>query len=86
MFRSITLIIAILVLSGCSELQVIGRAAVKDQAPGAINTEWAMYTQRNMVPPSQMKRRTMLANAEVNVNAMKMAAQKASQKGLWERH
>lgn len=86
MFRLLTLFIAMLVLNGCSELQVIGRAALNEQAPGAINTEWAMYTQRNMIPPSQQNRRIMLAKAEINMAAARVAALKAPQKGLWERN
>ncbi len=86
MFRAFTLIIAILVLSGCSELQIIGRAALDEQTrDGVINTEWAMYTQRNMEPPKQMAYRTMLAKADINVNAARTAEQMTPKKGLWER-
>jgi hypothetical protein len=80
------MILTVLTLTGCSELQVIGRAALHEQSPGGINTEWALYTQRNMVPPTAKSKRTVIAKSELNVRAARDAATREQPKGQWERH
>lgn len=86
MARLLLISLAILTLTGCSELQVIGRAAVKELQVDAINVEWAAYHQQEELAKQQNK--TLVAKTVGNPTSaleQKKAQQVKRQKGLWER-
>ncbi len=97
MKRIIFSIMAILVLSGCSELRIIGQAAVRELKAEAINVEWSAYNQQQELAELQLKKNTMLAKADTTSKGRKavipsygqrwaQTAQLQQGKGLWERH
>lgn len=73
--------VMVMILSGCSELQIIGRAAVNELRADAINVEWARYNEDEEL--AQLKNKTMVAQAELPSFA---AAKKQlmRQRGRWE--
>ncbi|KAF0219501.1 MAG: hypothetical protein FD174_1961 [Geobacteraceae bacterium] len=86
MTRILLMSLAILSLTGCSELQIIGRAAVKELQVEAINVEWTAYQQQEELATQQNK--TIVAKAVVNPSSaseQKKVQQDKQQKGLWER-
>lgn len=86
MTRSILLSLAILGLTGCSELQVIGRAAVNELQTEAINVEWAAYQKQKKLA----KLHTEAAVAKSDIKQPQSWGQNEArlenqQKGLWEK-
>ena len=73
--------IMITLLSGCSELQVIGRAAVKEVQAEAINVEWARYNQDEEL--AALKNKTLVAQAELRSFAG-VKRQIMARRGKWE--
>jgi hypothetical protein len=71
-----------LVLTGCSELQVIGRATVREISADAISVEKDRYRVRPARQPRVVETRTLLA--KVNQPAIADARQgEATSKELW---
>jgi hypothetical protein len=76
-------ILGLMVLTGCSELQVIGRATVRELSADAISVEKARYQPR---PVRQQKNETKTMVAQSKIPPVKApVAQVASTKELWRR-
>lgn len=85
MLRIIIAGLFIATLTGCSELQIIGRAAVKELQAEAINVEWLAYQQREEAAASKTIQPTIVAKAEPKALAGRNQAKRGSnRKGLWE--
>ena len=84
----IIIALCITTLTGCSELQVIGKAAYTELNASAINVEMASYRQKDEPLVGTNEKRTVLAMAETNQNARPAksmnSARKYVKKGLWE--
>lgn len=67
-----------MIISGCSELQIIGSAALGELRADAVNVEWQMYREVERKKPAK----------EPPVMMAQVVAQKHPtgnyQKGLWE--
>lgn len=86
MIRTAALILALVGLTGCSELQVIGRAAMVELGQDEIvNVEMAAYRQQDEAPVVPV-RRTQLAKANFAAGGVRTQVSQATppQKGLWE--
>jgi len=76
MMRILFLVAVAMVMSGCAELKVIGKATVRELSSEAINVEKASYE----LPEQLLEvKKTQVAQAE---QAKKQPERK---KGLWER-
>ena len=86
MIRTAALILTLVTLTGCSELQVIGRAAMVELGQDeVINVEMAVLQQQDEAPMVQV-RRTQLAKANFAAPGARIQVSQAAtpQKGLWE--
>lgn len=88
MTRLIIIALCITTLTGCSELQVIGKAAFTELNASAINVEMAAYQRHDEPIVSMKETRTLLAKADTNQDARPAksmnSARKYAKKGLWE--
>ncbi|MBI1922318.1 MAG: hypothetical protein HYS23_14680 [Geobacter sp.] len=89
MKRLIIMLMAIGMLTGCSELKIIGRTAFKELREEAVSAEWITYNQveddslyQEKLPSPVMKNR----KPPVLIGLDKMAKNKPVRKGLWEKH
>jgi hypothetical protein len=89
MKRIIVLLMAIGVLTGCSELKIIGKTAFKELHEEAVSVEWitynqveddSLYPQRMEAPAARNRKPPVLLGLD------KMANSKPVRKGLWEKH
>ncbi len=89
MTRLIIISLCITTLTGCSELQVIGKAAYTELNASAINVEMASYRQKDEPSIGTNEKRTVLAQADTNKDARVAksmnSSRKYAKKGLWER-
>ena len=88
MKKLLTILAAMMFLPGCSELRVIGDAAMKELQSEAISVEMAAYRVKRPLPSPAPKpaEKVYVAKAEFNPFAAgqpRMAA-KSAVKGLWE--
>jgi outer membrane murein-binding lipoprotein Lpp len=75
-------ILGLLVLTGCSELQVIGKATVRELSADAISVEKERYQPRPARQPKKDENKTMVAQSGISpVKAP--ATQVASTRELW---
>ena len=90
MKRLIAILVAMTVLTGCSELQVIGGAAMKEMQSEAINVEMASYkqTESSPVPPPRPRKKVYVAKAEYNpfVKPGQQMVAKNQIRGQWEKN
>lgn len=77
-------ILGLLVLTGCSELQVIGRATVRELTADAISVDKQRYQPRPAREPKKDEGKTMVAQAGLSP-AKGQFTQVASTKELWRR-
>jgi len=84
MKRLIIIALCITTLTGCSELQIIGKAAFTELNANAINVEMASYRQKDEQLSSTNGKRTVLAMANTKQNATPAKTRKYAKKGLWE--
>lgn len=63
MLRSLALIMTMFALTGCSEIQVISKAMVREVNADAICVERERYQQRPASQPRKSEARTLLAKA-----------------------
>ena len=88
MKRLIIIALCITTLTGCSELQIIGKAAFTELNANAINVEMAAYQRHDEPIVSMKEKRTVLAMADTNQNARPAknmnSPRKYVKKGLWE--
>lgn len=74
--------LGLLVLTGCSELQVIGRATVRELSADAVNVEKERYQPRPARQPKRDEGKPMVA--QIGVSAVKApVTQVASSRELW---
>lgn len=77
-------ILGLLVLTGCSELQVIGRATVRELSADAISVEKERYQPRPARQPKKDESKSMVAKS--GIPAVKApVTQVAASKELWRR-
>jgi outer membrane murein-binding lipoprotein Lpp len=96
MLRYITFILTITLLSGCSELQIIGKAAVRELRADGMNVEAISYNYHQKLAAREQAAGVMVAKAEGRMMASdgnmvgsekKLRLAKANKvKGLWEKH
>lgn len=88
MKRVIIMLVTIGLLTGCSELKIIGRTAFKELREEAVSVEWITYNQveddslyQDKLPSPAVKNR----KPPVLIGLDKMANNKPVKKGLWEK-
>lgn len=88
MKRVIIMLVTIGLLTGCSELKIIGRTAFKELREEAVSVEWITYNQveddslyQEKFPSPAIKNR----KPPVLIGLDKMANNKSVKKGLWEK-
>lgn len=97
MLRYINLILIGALLSGCSEMQVIGTAAVRELRADGMNVEAISYNYHQKLAAREQASRVMLAKADIRGMAtdgrkvgsaanMLKTAKATRAKGLWEKH
>lgn len=96
MLRSISFILTIALLSGCSEMQVIGNAAMRELRADAISVESISYNYNRKLAAREGVTGVMMAKAETGVqdtdgrtagSEKKLKTAKVKKvKGLWEKH
>ena len=80
MIRLLVISFFVASLTGCSEFQVIGRAALNELQSDAINVEQAAYQHRGEQEETQMT----VAKADAPMQRMANNEGQPRQKGLWE--
>ena len=94
MLRSILLILSITLLTGCSELKVIGSAAMRELSAEGMNVEQISYNYHAKLEAREKAGVVMMAKADISRVTMdgriingdnKLRIAKAKRvKGLWE--
>ena len=82
MTRLIALMIAMVLLCGCSELQVIGKASIREITADAISVEKERYAARSARTKARFETSMVLAKAETRIIDPRSSGPN-DQKELW---
>lgn len=96
MSRPIILILIIILLSGCSEMRVIGNAAIRELRAEGMSVETISYNYHQKLAAREQATGIMMARADLRgmaTDGRRVGSAKAMKstkvgrvKGLWEKH
>lgn len=79
-----TALFAMIFLTGCSELKIIGNAAMNEMRADAVSTEWLAYNTKEEAPVMYAQRQPQTGPSIPLPPGLQKQA--VTRKGLWEKY